>query len=472
MKIILTTSPKEGETILNSSPKYVLNDFIKYPPLAVLSIIRNVNPDYKAVIYDANEYSFDALVENIVSEKPDLLGISAVTERFYGVVRLAEKVKRYSPQTVIVVGGPHTDFYPQETMSHAVFDYMLTGPCELTFPMFADWVNNNSSVDMSLIDNLYYRDKAGNLKNTRLKIIKDIDAFPFPDRRKIDVKKYISLSDRRVMTTMNSSRGCPFRCEFCNVPRYYMTGSANRVVNEIEEILSLGFNDIHILDDTFNINHQRVLDVCDLIKKRNLKFRWSTRARLKPFDEEMACAMKETGCFRLNIGVESHNPEILKYTKKGISRDDIIKGFEIIHRYKFETVAYFIIGFPDQTLDDAYSTRDFIKIIKPTFILMNSLIALPFSNFYLDLVKRGIFDKDYWHEYVLHPTSEYMLPSWREERMDQMFMDMRDRLMKEFYLAPGFVLKEAGRDIAHFKFQQLSGKIGMGVKMLFGKAKS
>ena len=122
MKVIVTTVPEEGETILNCNPKYVLNEFIKYPPLALLSIVRNINSKHEVTIYDANENSFDTLINNIISEKPDLLGISTVTERFWGAVHLASLVKRHSPKTAIIVGGPHVDLYQQETMSHSVFD--------------------------------------------------------------------------------------------------------------------------------------------------------------------------------------------------------------------------------------------------------------------------------------------------------------------------------------------------------------
>lgn len=468
MKIVLTISPREGESVLNYNPQYVLDDFIKYPPLGLLSIVRNIPAHHEIVIYDAHDTPYSELLENIIREKPDLLGISSVTERFYGVVSLATDVKKHLPGTAIIIGGTHTDLYPAETMSHRVFDFMLTGPAELTFPKFAAWYENRDSTDINSVDNLHYRDMNGAVKFTQTNLLNNMDDFPFPDRKRLDTKKYVSLSDRHIMTTMTASRGCSFRCTFCNVPRYYATKSADRIVDEIEEILSLGFDEIHILDYTFNMNKARVNDICSKIIQRGLNFRWSTRARLKPFDDEMAAAMKEAGCFRLTAGVESHNPEILKYINKGTTVDDIIKGFEIIHRHKLESLAYFIIGFPGQTTDEAWSTREFIKTIKPDFILMNTLLPVPFSDFYFDLVKQGTYEKDHWREFVLNPVKDFRLPSWRGDNMDKLFMEIRDGLMREFYLAPSFVIKEAFNDITHMRFSQLGRKIGMGIKMLRG----
>ena len=471
MKIVLTTSPFEGETILNCNPKYVLKDFIKYPPLALLSIVRTIDEKHEIILYDANELSFDELTKNIIKDKPDLLGISVVTERLYGVIKLASIVKACLPNIKIIIGGPHTDLYPYETMLHLEFDYLLNGPCELAFPLFIDWLDNNKDAKIENIDNLFYRD-GNSIKCTAQKKIFQLDGCPLPDRKRINLKKYSSLSDRHLMTTMNSSRGCPFRCIFCNVPRYYITRSAPYIVDEIEEILNLGFNEIHILDDTFNINYRRVLGICDLIKKRNLKFRWSTRVRLKPFDDEMASAMKEAGCFRLNIGVESHNPEILRYIKKGISKDDIIKGFEIVNKYKFESLAFFIVGYPSQTTDDAWKTTDFIKEIKPTFILMNTLLALPFSDLYFELIKNSIYKKDYWRDFVLNPAPDYLLPSWRGEEMDRVFIGIRDEIMKKFYLSPSFIAREVIDDIINLNFSKLTKKVKVGFDILFDRAVS
>ena len=103
MKIILTISPREGESVLNYNPQYVLDDFIKYPPLGLLSIVRNINPKHEIIIYDAHDTRYETLLENILREKPDILGISAVTERFYGVLLLASEVKRHLPSACIIV---------------------------------------------------------------------------------------------------------------------------------------------------------------------------------------------------------------------------------------------------------------------------------------------------------------------------------------------------------------------------------
>lgn len=468
MKIVLTTSPSDGETILNTNPKYVLKDFIKYPPLSILSIIRNIEKKHEIIIYDANELSFEELSGKIAQDKPDLLGISCVTERFYGVLRIAKTIKLNCPAVKIIVGGPHADLYPHETMTHAEFDYLLNGPCELTFPLFVDWLGGCKDVKIDEVNNLYFRD-GGEVKYTKQEVVRQIDGYPFPDRTKIDLKKYVSLSDRHLMTTMNSSRGCPFRCIFCNVPRYYMTRSAPYIVDEIEEILDLGFNEIHILDDTFNINRQRVFDICALIKKRRLKFRWSTRARLSPFDNEMASVMKEAGCFRLNVGVESHNPEILSYINKKITREEIVKGFEILHRHKFETLAFFIIGYPDQTVEDALRTMEFIKEIKPTFVLMNTLLALPFSDIYFELMKKGIYKEDHWRNFVLNPVPNFCLPSWRGEGKDKDFLDVRDKMMRQFYLSPFFITREVFNDVIHLDCNKLIRKLKIGKDMIFSK---
>ncbi len=103
---------------------------------------------------------------------------------------------------------------------------------------------------------------------------------------------------------------------------------------------------------------------------------------------------------------------------------------------------------------------------------MNTLLALPFSDFYFDLIKKGIYREDYWQKFVLDPVPNYLLPSWRGEEMDKVFIDIRDEIMKKYYLSPSLITREAFNDIIHFDFGKLSRKIKIGFDIFFDRAKT
>jgi radical SAM superfamily enzyme YgiQ (UPF0313 family) len=107
---------------------------------------------------------------------------------------------------------------------------------------------------------------------------------------------------------MITSRGCPFRCLFCDRPhlgKRFRARSAKNVVDEMEECVDLGIHEFLIYDDTFTINKQRVMDICGEILSRGLKIGWDVRARVDTVTPEMLKAMKEAGCDRIHYGVES-----------------------------------------------------------------------------------------------------------------------------------------------------------------------
>lgn len=105
MKIFLLSSPRYKEVIQNPNPKYVLNDFIKYPPLALLSIVRNIPSEHEVTVFDSSQSSFNEITEIIIKAAPDIVGISCVTERFYAVLLLSKIIKKNLPSTIIVLGG-------------------------------------------------------------------------------------------------------------------------------------------------------------------------------------------------------------------------------------------------------------------------------------------------------------------------------------------------------------------------------
>ena len=144
--------------------------------------------------------------------------------------------------------------------------------------------------------------------NTGLRpLIMDLDKIPFPARTLTPYKKYSSLFAKRTpITTMETSRGCPYKCIFCDRPhlgKMFRARSPKNVADEIEECVNLGIKEILIYDDTFTINRKRVVDICNEIITRKLDISWDIRARVNTVDSELLNLMKKAGCEKIHYCV-------------------------------------------------------------------------------------------------------------------------------------------------------------------------
>ena len=101
------------------------------------------------------------------------------------------------------------------------------------------------------------------------------------------------------------------------------------MADEFESIIDLGIKEIHIFDDIFNVRPKRVIEICDEIKRRDIKVNWSVRARVNPFTREMVARLKDSGCQRLHIGVESLDPATLEYMNKKQTYEEIVEFFKM-----------------------------------------------------------------------------------------------------------------------------------------------
>jgi len=327
MKILLINLPRAFETEDFTTPDYFLHDFVKYPPLGLMAIAADVNLKHSIEVLDTavRDMSLEKVVEYVKEKNPDILGISVVTRRLYGMSCVTKRLREIMPKLKIVVGGPHVNYFPKETMELGFIDYALPGYCEKSFPQLIDAIENGEKTDdLKNISGLYFlRDKK--IENNPMSDAPIVlDEVPFPKRTLLDLNDYYTVADKEPMTTVYTSQGCPNRCIYCDVQEkkwHYRT--AKNVVDEFEEIAKLGIKMIYVMDDTFNIDRQRVIDICNEIIKRKLKIKWSTRGRVFPFDEEMAILFKKSGGVRWHIGVETLDPEIMKYIKKGVTLEQV-----------------------------------------------------------------------------------------------------------------------------------------------------
>lgn len=455
--------PRDGEVKDVATPDYLLYDFMNYPPLGLLAVAAGVDPRHDLQILDSptRNMTIEDIVSYIKDSEPDMLGISVVTRRVYPMYAISKAVKEQLPDTTVVVGGPHVNVFPMETMQLGTVDFVLPGYGEKKFPMLVEALETKEDREHLLgnIPGLIYRSNGQIKVNPPGETSTNLDDLPFPKRSLINLDDYFSAADKLRMTTMYTSRGCPFRCVFCDVgEKTFRYRSPEKIVDEFESIASLGIQEIHIFDDTFNVNRQRVIDMCKEIIRRGLKISWSARARVVPMDREMISIMKKAGCRRLHVGVEAFDDYILKAIKKNITLEQIHSFFALCNEFKIDTLAYFIVGFPQETEEYRKTLFGKLKKLDATYLYLNILYPTAKSELYHDLLKNGVYDRDYWQEFVNSPVRDFELPLCRPPELQQELIKLVDDVHRKFYLSPQFILNDLRRN-ANLKMLGKKAKI-------------
>jgi radical SAM superfamily enzyme YgiQ (UPF0313 family) len=410
----------------------------------------NLPSDYECRIIDAPTLQFSPgeCLEAVREYRPAVVGISAFSDSLYACKLLADEIKQFDGTVRIVVGGPHANIYPVETAAWKSVDYLLTGFAENSFAALLDALSSNpDNSTLERIPGLWWTDGATVRRSAAEKDTAwDIDSIRRPDRRLLDHTKYFTLANQRKIATMITSRGCPFRCTFCDVfEKKYLGRKTADIVGEVREILDLGIRQIHFFDDCFNLSRQRVVDLCRAFIDNELDFEWSFRGRLEPCDTELAELLYRAGCRRVQMGIEGTDQETIDSINKNI---DIAKVEEIVKIYakaKIETMGYFIIGFPHQNFEDC--ERSCKKILEMHFDYINMFILIPYPNtkIYKDIIDMKLLTDDPWKRHALDPMPDFKLPRWHPYLERKELEELLNKYYRKFYLSPGFIFSELRR---------------------------
>ena len=471
MKILLVNPPRFNE-IIGNNPSIIEEERGYNPPLGLLYIASYIqkHTEHEISIIDSQVERLDyhSLKLKIESEKPDLVGITAMTMTLVDVIKTARIVKQLDNTIKVVLGGPHVNLFPNETIKIESVDYLVLGEGEEVFNDLVAAIDSNS--EMEKISGIVFKNN-GQVVNTGARShIKNLDDLPFPARHLVPYERYNSLLFKgRVVTTIFTSRGCPFRCSFCDRPhlgKVFRARSAQNVVDEIEACVQLGIHEFLFYDDTFTVNKQRVIDICNEIVKRRLNVSWDIRARVDTVDEEILIHLKKAGCQGIHYGIEAGTEKVLKILNKGITINHAMKIFNLTKKYKIPILAYFMIGNPKETLDDIHTTFKVMKSLKPDYVHMTILTPFPGTKIYNDGLAEGIIKKDYWREFAANPRSDFVPPHWDELFSKDELNDLLVRGYRSFYLNPLYVLKRIlkVRSLSEFKKKAVAGFKVFGMK--------
>ncbi len=332
------------------------------------------------------------------------MGINVLTDSRFDAFDIMKSIKDNFPEKLVIAGGPHITLAPEDTMKTiSALDISIFGEGEKTV---LEIVKNYKKKNFDDIKGIVYRKGNEIIKTEQRELIMDLDTLPLLDFGMLDLSLYKSfiqdVNGNQLTPAINliSSRGCPINCNFCSNTRLWgatvRLRSADKFVDEVENLVKqYGYKYFIFYDDTFNIDLERLLRICDLIIEKKLDIAWSCAIRVDQTSEEMFEKIKNAGCTTVNYGVESGNDKIREeVVHKKITREQILKTDKLLSEAGLRGVASFIVGFPGETKEQALDTLAMMKQLKSETIL-NVVRVYPGTRLEIQCRKDGLIPSDF-----------------------------------------------------------------------------
>ncbi|MFX0075034.1 MAG: B12-binding domain-containing radical SAM protein [Candidatus Hermodarchaeota archaeon] len=395
---------KKIERVVLVNPNFItksVTDSFTIPALGLESIAANILDLADVKIINAKVRNLKPLdIMNEIDEfKPDVVGISCCfTIGINFALKIAQESKKQGYFTIL--GGWHPSFDYAEVLKYPFVDVIVRGEGEITF---RELIENK---DLTEIKGISYKENGRLINNDDRPLIKDLNTLPLPARKLRHKKSYFQIFQMPI-DVVETSRGCPFKCTFCNIHLFYRgtyrTKSVDRVIRELKIISSQrkGQN-VLIVDDNFTANMKRVEKICDRIIKENIKLDFICQSRTDVIknNPHIIKKMAEAGFWLFFLGIESFNQKSLQNIQKKLEFRDIVEAIKILHDNNIVIVGSLLVG---STFDEHEKDTDLmIKIVRKLridFPLYSVMTPLPGTEF-----RDAVLEKDYllsynWSDY-------------------------------------------------------------------------
>lgn len=445
MRILLITPPQD-KNIQAGVPGVFYDLRGIHPPMGLLyieSFLSDRTDDHNVQIYDiyGESDSEEIALKKIKRINPDLVAVQMLTFSAPNTTSFLSKLKAMNSSIITVVGGPHPTIYPEKTASLPMVDYAILGEGEIPFYKLVE--NIKSGNRHPKIKAVAYKIKDSHYINKDLNVLDDVDKIPPVDRRLLNLDNYrCSFSGDKKITSLATSRGCPYSCVFCaEFEDNFRTHSPEYVLKDIKDSVELGIEEIFVVDDAFSLNIKRAKNICRLIINENLDFDWYINTRVDAVDEELLRLLKKAGCKQINYGIESGSQRIINNLNKGIDLQEAEEAIRKTKEAEIDVLCYFMIGSPGETIKDIKKTKEFIKRSDPDFVRFSLTTIEPCTQLYQMALDRGILDQDVWSEFATKPTKNFEVPIWNENFTKEELNEMLISISKKHYTRPKFILK-------------------------------
>jgi radical SAM superfamily enzyme YgiQ (UPF0313 family) len=383
-----------------------------FPPIGIMSLSSVVKrAGHECVMFDqANpETPNEVIIEEIRKKKPALVGLSFLSTTSYPYAKiLARAIRAADSKVKLAFGGVFASLNAALVKQQCPeVDFVCRGDGE---QLLLDLLERFD--DPSTVASLTWAKDGQVINNPNRPPERNLDQWPFPDREslKLDFVESMPLDVPAVLsmerfTTMQTSRGCPWSCVFCDIPIFnegkWRSRSPQHVVEEFKHLQAQGYGSVYFVDDHFLLQPRRIDAICKGINDNGINIQWGCEGRVDSVAQHLFPAMAKAHCRTLMFGLESGSQKILDRVKKEQTLEEITTavtnakkaGIEIVH-------GFFVVGNPDETVEDMKATFDFAAKLPLDTFGFNRLCVYRGTPLWHEYVNRGLInDTEDWYKY-------------------------------------------------------------------------
>lgn len=419
------------------------------------AIFREKGITPKIIDCPVEEMDVDSLISAIFDFRPNMVVLNASVLNLINDLKISAIIKEAVPSIINGIILPYYNTVPLKMIDAKLFesiDLIIVGEMESVAYDLVEFLAAERLI--SEVRGIIRRDGNSDIfiKNPQVELV-SLDSLPLPARDLIQNNLYLRPDVGRPMATIVDGRGCPSSCIYCLAP--ITTGKAVRkrsvdsVLKEIRQCVNqFGIKDFLFRADTFTANKKWVLDFCKVLCDEGLDVSWAANSKTNTFDDEIAVAMKQAGCFLVEFGIESGSNKSLKLQKKGTTVEQGLNAVRAAQKAGLLTYGTILIGFPWEDEGDIKDTQNFIDVLGLDFIEVHVVAPYIGTELYEMMLDEGLIDGDaVGHDMIRNPVIKGTRHISRER-----LLEIRRVILRNFYIKPSYILRTVRRlsSIAQF----------------------
>jgi anaerobic magnesium-protoporphyrin IX monomethyl ester cyclase len=372
--------------------------------LSVATVAKHEGHNVRLFDFQANSA---ITIESVLDFQPDLVGIAATSPSHKAALDLAAALKSRLPGVPIVKGGVHETYCGRHTLENSPqIDYSMVGEVDLAFCCLVAALQGERPLQS--VPGLLYRGQGGIIESgPPVRPPKHLDEIPFVDRSLLgETAAYnFKIFDYEKTAQVQTMRGCPFMCSFCNQRnRRVLYRSVAHVLDELVELSKLGYRAVFFDDATFTVNRSRTIELMSGVTASNLRLRFGAQTRVELIDQTLVTAMADAGVEYLSFGLETIDSQGLLSVGKTRTVETHIenarRAVELCRAHGIRSCINLIVGWPGETMESMMDTFKYADMLESDYVSLSALAAYPHEDLALaQAYTLGVSPEPIWNAF-------------------------------------------------------------------------